>query len=649
MDANPTRGYRFAGHFVDLAQQRLSSDDGRTIPLSGRAYDVLVYLVEHRDRVLSKDELLKAVWPRTIVEENNLNQAISSLRRALGDSRETPRCILTVAGRGYRFIASVVETSAGIASEAQPAAASASASTSAPAPASAPTHDGSSVPAAVITAQTDLEPRPIDRRRWLVGAVGALLAAGGGLLIARRRAPDHATLPRSIAVLPFKPLTKTASDEAVELGVAETLINRLSELPGVVVVPLSSVRRFGGVDQDPLAAGRALKVEAVVDGYIQVREDHVRLSARLLDVESGLALWADRFDERFASFIDLQDTLAGQLVDALAIQLTGEARERLLRRYTDDVEAWRLYLDGRYHWARRSENDLRRAVGFYEAAERRDPRFALAPAGLADAWSLMGVFNIEPPESAFTHARAAAERALALDDSIAEALAALGHVNVQYDRNWDAGARLYARAETLKPSYAMAFAWQGMLRTMRREPDEGLRLLRKAQDLEPDSLAYAALIGMFEYYAHDFEAAYGRLSRIVDTAPESDLARSFLAWVLLARGEGAQTLDLLAGRVLKAPGSFGHVGRAYALLGNAAAARAEMARLDALGKQGFGVGYDLALIHVSLGEHDAAIDALRRAVADHSQMMGYMNVDPIFTRFASDERFRAISRQVGLG
>ena len=375
MAANPTRAYRFSGYQLDLAQQRLSGADGQSIALPGRAYDVLVFLIEHRERVVSKDELLKAVWPRTIVEENNLNQAVSTLRRALGDSRETPRCILTVAGRGYRFIADATEVrspprdraagadnvrvrnassviDAGIAGDG--ACRRVAAATSPPEAAGAGADAGS-----------PLAPRGrgnarVGRRRC--AAAGAPTFAGG-VRSCRVRSPCcHSSRWH-----------KAPPNEAVELGVAETLINRLSELPGVVVSPLSSVRRFGGVEQDPLEAGRTLHVDAVVDGYIQIQQDNVRLTARLLDVGDGTALWAGRFDEPLADFFRLQDSLASQLVGALAIQLTGPAKARLLRRDTDDVEAWQLYVNGRYHFDRRNEENLRRAIGFYEAAERRDP------------------------------------------------------------------------------------------------------------------------------------------------------------------------------------------------------------------------------------------------------------------------------------
>ena len=297
------------------------------MPVSGRAYDVLLHLIENRDRVVTKDELLKAVWPRTFVEENNLNQAVSTLRRALSDSREAPRLILTVAGRGYRFIG-----------DAQPESAAAAA-----------------------------------------------------------RTVESGAPPKSVAVLPFQPLGGSSGDQALELGMADSLINRLSALPGVAVAPLSSVRRFASGDMSPLKAGEELNVSSVVEGHIQVRDGRVHLNVRLLQVADGTAAWTGAFDERMDDFFTIQNALAGQLARALAVHLTDDARRQLSRRHTDDVEAWQLYVNGQYHWSQRNPEGLRRAIEYFEAAEASDPQFALPVAGLSIAWSVLGVFNVPPP------------------------------------------------------------------------------------------------------------------------------------------------------------------------------------------------------------------------------------------------------------
>jgi DNA-binding winged helix-turn-helix (wHTH) protein/TolB-like protein len=631
----------FGGFTLEPAQRRLRSPDGRVVPLSVRAYDVLAYLVQHGGRVVSKDELIRAVWPTTVVEENNLNQAISTLRRALGDPRESPRYILTVPGRGYQFIASVQE---------QPAAANAEipvADEASMPEAGVPLPDGETRSAAIDDpGSARRESRP--SRRQVAAGLLAVAAVGSTVAWLWRHRSRTTSWPRSIAVLPFRPLVETAADEAVEVGIAESLINRMSELPGVVVLPLSSVRRYRSLEQDPIVAGRELGVDAVVDGYVQVQADQVRLTVRLLDVADGTSLWAGRFNERLVDFFRLQDSLASQLVDALAIPLTGAARERLLHRETSDVAAWQFYVNARYQLDRRTEAGLRRSIEYFEAAERSDPKFALAAAGLAETWSLLAVFNAETPRVAFGRARAAAERALALEETLAEASAALGHVHVQYDYAWDEGRRLYDRALALKPSFTQGLAWRALLSMMRGRFTDANRDIANARAIEPMSLAFASIEGLAHYFERDFDAARQHLSPIVATAPDANLPRGFLAMTEIEAGHPEAALRLIDGRDGRYPGGLGLAGRAHARLGNRDRVELELARLEELGSRGFGVGYDIALIEAARGNRDVALAALERGIDDHSQMLGHVNSDPGFDPIRRDSRFGAVLRRLRL-
>jgi DNA-binding winged helix-turn-helix (wHTH) protein/TolB-like protein len=634
-----TRAYRFDRFRVDLVKHHVTGPDGAVLPIASRAYEALLYLVENRARVVTKDDLLKAVWPRAVVEENNLNQAISALRRALGDTRGAPRIIATVPGRGYRFVAEVqLETER----ESPPATGLPDITERAPA----------NEPAAAISQH--LSPSrtiPSASRRRLLAAMGgtATAVAAVGIGWWMRRSPSTSRLPQSIAVLPFKPLLDQPGDEAIELGITETLINRLSVLPGVAVTPLSSVRRFGAVGQDPLAAGRGLGVAAVIEGHVQFRQGKIRLTARLLDVGDGSALWAGRFDEGSGDVFAVQDSLARQVVAALSVDLSEEARQRLTRHDTDDVEAWQLYLNGRYQWNRKTADGFSRAIQYYEAAQQRDPRFALPAAGLADAWAVFGVFGILPPGVAFPRARQAALRAIALDDQLAEAQAALGHVTVQQSRDWKGGERLYRLALVLKPTYAQAVMWLANNHAYQNRIPEALAEAQQAQSLEPMSFTFAANVGLIQTLARNYDAALAQLVGLVEAAPEAVLVRNHLARVYCLRGEPRKALQVLDGYPQPVPGSFSNLGRAYALDGQVDAAQRQVERVEALGKSGFGVGYDLALIHAALGNSAAALAALERGVHDLSQTIGFLNCDPGLDSIRDDARFRAVSRQLGLG
>lgn len=588
------------------------------LPLAGRAFDVLEYLVRHRERVVGKEELLSAVWPRVVVDENNLTQAVSAIRRVLGDSRETPEFVATIAGRGYRFVAAIGT-------------------------------DVESVVAATAAVDSPVSTR--DRRRVIagLGVLGAaVIGAGAWWTLGRRRATPGSP-PKSIAVLLFQPIASGESDPMLLLGITETLINRLSVIPHLAVTPLSSVRRYAAADRDPLAIGRELGVDGVLDGALQVSGERVRVTARLLEVSTGAALSSNIFDEQGTNLLDVQDSLARRVVEALEIDLRGASREAFQKRPTDDPVAWREYIYGRYHWERRNEEGFHRALEFFSSAERRDPRFALAAAGVADTWALLGIFGLEPTAHAGVEARAAGERAIAIDPQLAEGAAALGHVLMIYEREWAGAANLHRRALQLNPTFAQAHVWLAMLATFARQHDEASRRMELARALEPKSLPLSALTGFLLHFAGRLAEAREELESVVQTAPTVPLFRHFLARVLNAMGDGAAALRAIEGVTEPCPGSYSNAGRAFALLGRTRDARAEVARLVALGEQGFGVGFDLALIQVALGERDAALAALERAIDPPSLVLGYLNSEPGLASLHDETRFQAFSRRIGLG
>ena len=637
--------YMIEGFRLDLARRRLLDPDGHALALPARAYDVLAYLVEHRARVVGKDELMRAVWSRVVVEENNLNQAIYSIRKALGDSRGTPRFIVTIAGRGYQFIADARPEFDG-----QATVAATAAEPPVPGKPAAPAAPQDETPVSEVDLAPTPAPAPAPRsRRWFLAVGGAAAAglAGAAYWLGTPRATQG--LPQSIAVLPFKPLVAAAGNDALELGLTESMINRLSELPGVVVSPLSSVRRYSDQGVDAQEAGRTLRVAAVLDGHVQVESDRLRLTVRLVDVNDGRSLWAGSFNEHLDDFFRVQESLANQLVRALSLELSDAQRNRLARPDTTNAEAWQLYLNGRYHWDRKTEDGVLRAIEFYEAAAARDPQFALPHAGLADAYAVLGVFDIRPPGAVFPLARAAAERAIEIDELLGEAHASLGHVATQFDREWREGERLYRHALSLRPNHAQAVMWLANSHLMQGRIPEALAEARHAQLLEPMSLTFAANVGMVLSYAGRLDAALEQLQGLHEAAPDSPLVRHHLARLHVLRGEPDAAIRLVEGFAAPAPGSLSNLGRAYALAGRADDARSEIVRLRALGERGFGVGYDTALIHAALGEGDPTLAALQRALDDHSQMVGFINVDPGFDSLRREPRFRDVVERMGLG
>jgi serine/threonine-protein kinase len=381
---------------------------------------------------------------------------------------------------------------------------------------------------------------------------------------------------------------------------------------------------------------------------VQVQDQRVRLSARLVAVDGGAALWANSFTETLGELLAVQDSLAMQLSSAIASELSDEARSRVMAKDTVDVEAWQLYANGRVLIERRNAAGFERAIEYFDASLRRDPRFARASAWLSDTHVLTAVFGMAPPKGAFESARRAATRAHELDPTLPDAHMAMGHVSTQFDRNFASGRGHYLRALQLDPGFARAMVQMALNVCQTGDLAGAREYIRRAQAREPGSIAINAVSGWIAYHARAFEEAERELSRIVEAAPDATLPRHFLARSMLAQKRGGEVVRLLEGRSEPAPTSFSNLGRAYAQAGNAAGARAEIDRLEALGARGFGVGFDLALLHLELGEGDRALAALERGVDDFSQTQGYINVEPALDPLRAEPRFRAIVRRTGL-
>ena len=337
---------------------------------------MLLYLLQHPGEDVSKDRLTNAAWPNTIVEENNLNQAITSLRRALGDTRNEPRYIMTVAGRGYRFVAEVT-----------------------------------------------VRKTPERRRSPAIMALGIvlLMVLGAVLFVALR--PDN-VFPSggntSIAVLPFRAIIPAQRNPALELGMADALISQVSEVPGITVRPLSTVARHAGKDEDPIEIGRTLGVFAVLEGTLQKEADRLRVTARLLRVSDGRSLWSGRFDEKMSGIFQVQDSIASLAMQTLALQLGTQAPQHRSRQSTLNADAYQLYASGIFNWQRRDIDGADAGVADFRAAIREDPNYALAWSALASVLTAQSAFGIKTAPAVVPEAKLAAQHAIDLDSELAE-------------------------------------------------------------------------------------------------------------------------------------------------------------------------------------------------------------------------------------
>lgn len=618
MDAERAEVCEFYGYRLDLVRRHLLNPDGAPVPLMPKAIETLVHLVERAGETVSKDELMRAVWPDTVVEENNLTQNISALRKAFGEKLNEHRFIVTIPGRGYRFVAPVRMLERSEISYAHESALPL-----------APSHP--------IAAQ---------RRLW-VGIAAIAIAALGTIAWRLTSRPSEAipSHPQTIAILPFKPVVEQHRNEAVELGMADSLIMELSRSEQLIVRPLSATRRFASIDQDPIEAGRMLEVDAVVDGTIQIVDDRVRASARLLKVTDGRQLWAGKFDEEFSSIFQVQDAIAQQVASALAIGLNLRSQ-----RQTENLRAYELYMRGRVHALRLVMPELRRGIEYYERAISEDPSYALPHAGIADAMRASVLSNNMPPAEMAPRAKAAAERAIELAPDVPEANYARGLIAFWFDWDWEAAERYLTRAVELAPNNADAHIYLAHLHSNLGRKQQTLVHARRATELNPVSPMIGALEGQFLGYHGQLEAAVERLKEVVILEPRFWLSHHLLAIALIDAGYPEAALEESAQAKQLSPlqtFSDSMTGVALARLGRRDEAQAILNSLQETARDAYVPPTHFARIETALGEHEAAIAHLEAAVAMRDVWLVYLKIDPQWNDLRGDPRFQAILRQVG--
>ncbi len=612
MTAKSRGDYEFSGFRVETAGRRLVDSQGNRVDISARAFDVLLYLIERRGEDVSKEHLLAAAWPGMVVEDNNLNQAITALRRAFGEQRSEPRYIMTVAGRGYRFVAAVEEVEAAVRTTA---------------PAATPPARGTT-------------------GRYALGFAVLVLAACLAFFFMRKGPPPApADAPiESLAVLPFRPLLREQSNPPLELGMVDALIGQIGALPGVTVRPLSTVAGFTDANQDPLAIGRKLGVAAVLEGTLQKEGDRLRVSARLLRVSDGRSLWSGSFDEQMTGIFEVQDAIADLVMQTLAGKLG--APPRVAARPTLNPEAYQFYVSGLFNLTRRDIDGSAAAIEDFRAAIRQDPSYALAWARISNVRAMQSAFGILPASVALPEARLAAQHAIELDSELALGQAAMGHVLVQFDRNYAAGEQYYARARQLDPDSGIVHLWSSINYLFLGRTADALSEAQRAQEVEPGNLALSANVGRVLYYARRYQDAAAIESRLLQLVPAFDDAHSILGRALLKLGKVEEALEQYNLRTKSSPGSFGDLGRAYAALGRKADADAQIAALRKHAQAGFGMAYDIATIHALLGEVAPACTALRQAFADHSQLIGTLRLDPDFDALRGEQCVKDVEREL---
>lgn len=607
------------GPFVLDRDRRLLAREGRAVSVTPKAFDLLVILVERGGAAVSKDELMATLWPDTAVEESNLAFQVSTLRKALG--AEGARCIATLPGRGYQFVAPLQRVVGGVVAT------------------EAIVEDEERTTITVTESR-----RPV----WMWAAALALVVLGAvASAIVLRRDPAPSTSIRSLAVLPFKPLA-AQRDEALELGMADTLITRLGRMPGVTVRPISAVRGYSKLEDDPLAAGKALGVDAVLDGSIQRQGSRMRVTVRLLRTSDGKPVWASQFDDEAHDLFAVQDLVAERVARALSptpSPALTPAQAQVAHRPTADLEAYELYLKGRY-WA---AAEPARAEEFYRRAIARDPRFAAAWAATADSWLMRGRYGNSSPREQFDKAREAALKAVALDPELAEGHAALAQVYADHDWDWARAEREFRRALELNPNSDVAHGQYAYLLTLRRDFDGALEHLNRASAIDPVSPMWALLRGWTLDCAGRHEEAIRHLEETLRLHPRLIPALLHLGIAYTNAGQPDVAIARLDQALAISPGSsqlLALQAYAHAKAGRRDRALAILRELET--RADSPPSHNLALAWTALGDHDRAFSWLERAYDERLFLLRVVAVQPGYAPLRADPRYAELMRRTGL-
>ena len=459
--------------------------------------------------------------------------------------------------------------------------------------------------------------------------------------IAKRKSTRAKSID-SIAVLPLTNATSDASNDYLSDGITEGIINKLSQLPKLKVMARSTVFRYKNREADAQAVGRELRVRAVMSGRVQQVGEHLILYVELVDSVDGSQLWGETYNRRLADLMKLQEEMSREIAEKLRLKLTGAEKKKLRKKSTENSAAYQLYLKGRYHWNKRTEESLRRGIGFFREAIESDPAFASAYAGLADSYVTLATNVPLPPHEAMPKAKAAAMKAIEIDETLAEAWASLGAVRWWFDWDWEGAEEAYVRATELNPNYATAHDGYAMLLSARGRFGEAIDQITKASDLDPLSLIIAVHAGWPFYFARDFESAIRRFRKALELDEHFIPAQG---WLGMAHGQQHRYDDALdtfrrALEVERVPILTAMLAHTHAIAGHRTEALELLDALRAEAASRYISPYDIAVIYAGLGDTPNALAQLRAAYDDRSAWMVFLNVDP---------RLDGLRHEVGFG
>ena len=616
---------------------------GVRLKLHGQPFEILLLLLERPGEVVTREELRTKLWPaNTFVDfEHSVNTAVKKLRRTLGDSADEQRFIETVPRVGYRFIApvNVAETPA---------------NPTISTPQITPENSGG----------TNI---PVSRRTWrhrafrfwpIFAAASIVLIVSAGAYLLRSRSPSAPQPPTGrvmLAVLPFENLTGDASQDYFSDGLTEEMIAQLGQLnpQRLGVIGRASVMHYRH-NQDVQQIARDLGIQYVLEGSVRRDSQNVRITAQLIRISDQRTVWSREYDRELTSILVLQEEIAQEIADEIQLTL-GDTPRRItparLPGSPTSYEAYDLYLKGRYFLNKRSAQGFQQAIDYFQQAIAKDPRYALAYAGLADSYALTSSYNLDPGGDLPPKARAAALRALQIDENLAEAHTALALIAENYDWDWQTAGREFRRAIELNPNYPTAHHWYAEYLAWQGRFDEALAESDRARQLDPLSLIISTDHAAILYYSGQYDRAIEQLRTVLDMEPDFPRANGLLIQAYVEKGQFARALAAIEKlrRVDDSPGIWVMESYVYGRAGQLAQARRALAKFEQSNRRGqVDSPVLLASAYAGMGDKEKLFNCLQKAFVERSNSLTALKVDPIYGPFRADPRFQTLLRRVGL-
>jgi TolB-like protein/DNA-binding winged helix-turn-helix (wHTH) protein/Flp pilus assembly protein TadD len=616
---------------LDLARYELRRD-GRNVPLERQPMELLILLVHNRERLITREEIVEQLWGKDVFvdTERGINNAIRKLRTALGDDSEHPRFIETVVGRGYRFVGPLPAIGGESAAEG-------------PTDAQTPTRE----------AESRSRERSVRRiALWVVAVVGILAAAG--LLIGKRAGlwnlltRNQTGTLRSLAVLPFQNVSADSSQEYFANGMTDEITTELAQIGSMRVTSRTSTMQYKDGSKPLPQIATELNVDAVVEGTVMRAGDRVRITAQLIQAKEDKHLWAKSYERDLRDVMELQREVARDIANQIRITLTPQEQHRLAAHSSIAPEIYDLYLQGAYHLNKGTEPEIKIAIQYFEQAISKNPEYARAYAGLSDSYQLLSSYYWAPME-AMPKAKAAALKALELDESLSEAHTALGNVYFWYDWNWTAAQKEVKRAVELNPNSASAHDLYAFYFAALGRGEEGLAEIELSHELDPLSLAILSDRVLCAFMVGNFDLAIENGEQAIRTEPNLSTAHAYLglAYVQRHRFSDAVSEGKIAHRLDDSPLTTSFVAYTFAASGKAREAKQLLEGIKAQRKEHYSCSYELANVYFALGQSDEGYQWLQDAYRNRSECMVFLRVDPRLENIHADRRYQQLVREAG--